>query len=106
MPFIDLIRQGVPAWDAILLGSHAHPLFYSVAIPLLASVLARRFGRSALACGFAVGVASLLFHEALFGLADVQLIPNLLWGSLDVLWLLVNGALALVVASVISQRSV
>ena len=46
----------------------------------------------------AVGMAANFLFEALFGAADVRYIPHLLFGGLDVLWLLANSGLALVAA--------
>lgn len=97
-PVSSGLPLGLSSWLVNLLGASAHgsPLLLSALLPLAA--IAVGYGikacRPALA-GFALGVAGLLVALGLGGFVDVRWIPN----GLDQIFLLVNAALATLLAA-------
>jgi serine protease len=103
--YLAPLARGFPAWDGLLLGAshHANPLFYSVAAPLVLTLLLYGVRRlRGLLFGFAIGVAAHLFFSAFSGASDVTWIPNLL--ALDQLWLIINGIACLALAKLIATE--
>ena len=104
-PLSGMLTQGIPAWDAALLGvgTHANPLFYSVLLPLVLTVSLYGVKRlRGLLFGLTIGLAGhLLFHAAFFT-ADVTWIPNVL--GLDQIWLALNGAACAVLGYILAKK--
>lgn len=92
---IHFISSPIPNLDRVLLGytsAAINPLLHSVLIPLIliAALLGTKHGK-AIALGIAVGMASHLFVDAFFSLANVTYIPGTF--LLDKPWLIINGLL-------------
>jgi serine protease len=82
-------------------GRHANPLSFSVALPLVLSVMlfTRAKLRPALA-GLCLGVAAYLFHAAFTGHVAVRWLPGLLGDG----WLVANGLVAFALAFAFSRK--
>lgn len=79
------------------IGSHRNPVFHSGMLFFLIVVLARRFKSfpaAAIISGFGLGIGAHLIWD-LFDRADVRWIPG---GTLDSIWLGVNGLLCILLA--------
>jgi serine protease len=101
IPAAGFLTKGFTDWDTLLLGasSHANPLFAGAIVPLILGLVLYKTRLQKGAAGFSLGVAASLLYCLLFSPADVQWIPGTF--VLDKLWLLVNMAGALVMASVL-----
>ncbi len=104
---IDVISSPFPNLDRVFLGyssSTVNPVFHSALVPFLLIVifLHAKWGK-AFAIGFALGMASHLFVDAVFSFTTVSYIP----GSflLDKAWLLFNGLLCFGFAGLAGKKS-
>ena len=93
--FIHFVSAPIPNFDRVLFGysvTAINPLLHSALLPLLLIVmlLGTKWGKT-LAIGVAVGMASHLFVDTFFSLANVTYIPGTF--LLDKAWLLINGLL-------------
>ncbi|MBW2534577.1 MAG: hypothetical protein JRI55_24000, partial [Deltaproteobacteria bacterium] len=96
------LASALPAWDHALLGT-ATPLGHSALLPLALTATLWSVPRlRGLLFGLAVGVAGHLLFKTAANTVDVAWIPNLL--ALDQIWLLLNGVLALSLASLLARR--
>ena len=103
---IHALSSPFPNFDRVFLGasfSAINPILHSALLPflLIASFLGTKRGRI-FAIGFALGLASHLFVDAFFSLANVNYIPGAF--LLDKLWLLVNSALCFVLAVLAGKK--
>jgi hypothetical protein len=92
---IHFVSSSIPNLDRVLLGysvAAINPLLHSALLPLLLIVplLGTKRGK-ALSIGLAIGMASHLFVDTFFSLANVTYIPGTF--LLDKVWLLSNGLL-------------
>ncbi len=104
-PLAGMLTNGIPAWDAALLGAgtHANPLFYSVLLPLaLAVTLYSVKGLRGLLFGLTMGVAGHLLFHTFFFTADVTWIPNVM--GLDRIWLAVNGLAGVALGYILAKK--
>jgi serine protease len=102
-PAVAVLSSGFATSVGGLLGASAfgNPLLWSAAVPLGLTALlygVRRL-RPALA-GFGFGVAGALLFAAVAGMVDVRFVPDVL----DRAWLVVNAALATVVAAAVIRK--
>lgn len=97
-PLQDLICKGFPEWDLFLFGAggHGNPLFYSALVPMALLVLLFRAPRPvrAFVAGFSIGVAGHLLWYAIFPVAPLHYIPDLVARFGDQAFLAVNAGLA------------
>ena len=104
-PLAGMLTNGIPAWDAALLGvgTHANPLFYSMLLPLgLAVTLYSVKGLRGLLFGLTIGVAGHLLFQTLFATADVTWIPNV--AGLDRIWLALNGLACVALGYILAKK--
>jgi serine protease len=105
LPGVGFLAAPVGEWPALALGMswHLNPLVGSFLLALapMALLLGVKKARGALA-GFALGVAGFLVARGLLGYVDVSFIPG--HGVLDALWLLGNGAVAVVLGRLALMR--
>jgi serine protease len=104
---IHFISSPIPNLDRVLLGHTSmsiNPLFHSALLPLILIIvlLGTKRGK-ALALGVAVGMASHLFVDTFFSIANVVYVPDLL--LLDKLWLLLNGVFCFGLAVLAGKKS-
>jgi serine protease len=101
-PLQDLICKGFPEWDLYFFGAggHGNPLFYSAFLPLLLMLLLFSAPRPvrAFVAGFSLGVAAHLAWYALFPVANVYWVPDVLLRLGDQVWFFVHAGLALLAA--------
>ena len=100
-----MLTNGIPAWDAALLGAgtHANPLFYSMLLPVALAVTFYSFKRlRGFLFGLCVGVAGHLLFSALFSTADVTWIPN--GFGLDTAWLAINSAACAAMGYIVAKK--
>lgn len=92
---LHALSAPIPNLDGILLGYSSNllnPIFHSALLPvILIVVLLSTKSWKSFAIGFALGMASHLFIDTFFSLANVTWIPGPVW-LLDKVWLLANGA--------------
>ena len=105
--FVHVLSSPFANLDRIFLGasfSAINPLLHSALLPflLIAGLLGTKKGK-VFAIGFALGMASHLFVDAFFSLANVSYIPGAF--LFDKLWLLINGALCFVLAVLAGKTS-
>ena len=104
-PLSGMLTQGIPAWDAALLGAetHANPLFYSMLLPLGLTISLYGIKRlRGLLFGLTMGVAGHLLFHSVFYTADVTWIPNVM--GLDQIWLALNSTACALLGYIVAKK--